>query len=486
MKMVSRYILSVEGITITKGPITILKDISFSLRKGESLAITGPSGSGKSTLGLALAGKIFYKGEIHFSEALQQNIIWVEQQQHFKNKFNTSDFYYQQRFNSYDSEETKTARDTLCGNDKIIDTIFEAMNISYLADKPLIQLSNGENKKLQVAGALLSAPSVLIFDQPFIGLDKETREYLHKLINKLAKQNILVILITTAEEIPVCITKIVSLEKGEVTAIEERNTFLEKHRNSVIEKKESQFDSDKLKSLSTVAQDDAFTFPIRMKNVNVQYEGNEILHNINWDVKKGERWLLSGPNGAGKSTLLSLVTADNPQAYANEIYLFDKRRGSGESVWDIKKRIGYLSPELHIFFDQSCNCFEAVASGLFDTIGLFRQLSDNDIQLVNNWMEITGIEKLKLKKLYELSAGEQRLALLARALVKDPPLLILDEPCQGIDTDKQSYLLDLINTICLTRNKTMIFVTHYATAKPRCIDHIIKLDSGKIVEAGPC
>lgn len=484
--MDSGFILRAEKLTVHKGTLPILQDISFLLRQGDHLAVTGASGSGKTTLGLALAGKIFYKGEIHISPALRQNITWVEQQHHFKNNFNTSDLYYQQRFNSYDSEETKTARQALTGNDKNIDAVLETMKISYLAEKPLIQLSNGENKKLQIAGALLSDPSVLIFDQPFVGLDKETRAYLHDLMNKLANQNILIILITTPDEIPVCITKVLRLEKGRVTTIEKRKTFLEKHFRQAGKEKESIADVEKRKALCANLQPGAFHYAIRMKNVNVQYEEKKILMAINWEVKKGERWLLSGPNGAGKTTLLSLVTADNPQAYANEIYLFDKKRGSGESIWDIKRKVGYLSPELHLFFDQTCNCFEAVASGLFDTIGLFRQLSEKDIQVVNNWIEITGIERIKQKRLYELSTGEQRMVLLARALVKDPPLLILDEPCQGIDAGKQAHLLDLINTICLTRNKTMVFVTHYDSEKPGCIDHIIKLDGGKIVEAGPC
>src|SRR5688572_13384763 len=112
-----------------------------------------------------------------------------------------------------------------------------------------------------------------------------------------------------------------------------------------------------------------------MKKVSVQYGDKIILDEVNWKVMKGERWLLSGPNGAGKSTLLSLITADNPKAYANSIFLFGKKRGSGESIWDIKKKIGFISPELHLFFDQGTSCFDVIASGLFDTIGLFRQLS---------------------------------------------------------------------------------------------------------------
>jgi molybdate transport system ATP-binding protein len=478
------FVVRVKNISVNRSGRLILDEISFILHIGEHLAITGVSGSGKSTLGLVLAGKIFHKGEIEYTPSVSNSIVWTEQQHHFKNRYNISDLYYQQRFNSYDSEETQTVIGSLVASDGETGKVLQMLGIEYLRDKPLIQLSNGENKKLQVAQALLLQPSVLIMDQPFIGLDAVTRSYMHDLINALANQGILIILITSVDEMPDCISKVITLDKGNIKSIESRKDFLENHPkqdryviNTVMA------DKAKLEKHSS-AQDENFEYAIRMKNVNVQYGEKRILQDINWEVKKGERWLLSGPNGAGKSTLLSLVTADNPQAYANEVYLFDKKRGSGESIWDIKKKIGYLSPELHLFFDQGCTCFEAIASGLFDTIGLFRQLSEADAQTIVDWAEMTGIKDLLQKRLFELSAGEQRMVLLTRALVKNPPLLILDEPCQGMDDEKQSQLLELINSVCLYGNKTMVFVTHYADEKPACIDRFINLEEGKITGAG--
>ncbi|MES1222541.1 MAG: ATP-binding cassette domain-containing protein, partial [Bacteroidota bacterium] len=429
------FIVKAEKVSVQRGAAFVLKDISFVLREDDHLAIIGASGSGKTTLGLALAGRTFYKGKISFASDTGQNIVWIEQQHHFKNLSNTTDLYYQQRFNSYDSEQTQTVEEALGRNETDNKMILEMMKIEYLRNKPLIQLSNGENKKLQIAKALLSQPSALIMDQPFIGLDTETREFFHDLIDQLVKQGILIILITAPDEIPECITKVLSLENGNMKSIEDKEGFLKRYSSQKNLTKSLSINSEKLKELSN-SDVNGFHYAIKMRNVKVQYGDKKILQDINWEVKRGERWLLSGANGAGKSTLLSLVTADNPQAYANEIYLFDRRRGTGESIWDIKKKIGYLSPELHLFFDQSSTCFEAVASGLFDTIGLFRQLSDADIKSIEEWMEITGIGEWKYKRLYELSTGEQRLVLLVRALVKNPPLLILDEPCQGLDKEK--------------------------------------------------
>ncbi|MGH2647015.1 MAG: ABC transporter ATP-binding protein, partial [Ginsengibacter sp.] len=215
-------------------------------------------------------------------------------------------------------------------------------------------------------------------------------------------------------------------------------------------------------------------------DTNVTYNNRKILDHINWEVNKGECWSVSGHNGSGKSTLLSLITGDNPQAFANEIYLFDRKKGSGESIWDIKQKIGYVSPELHHYFESSCSCFEVVASGLFDTIGLFKVLSEKQKLIVTEWMSLLQIENFGKKLFKQLSNGEQRLVLLARALVKNPPLLILDEPCQGLDIEVSAWFIALINDICVRMKKTLVYVSHYEEEIPPCVAYTLKLEQGKI------
>ena len=474
--------MKVENLAVNRSGKNVLDGISFSLYENESLAITGPSGSGKTLLALALAKKIFYRGEIQFVNNSNTNIVFVEQLHHFKNLQHTNDLYYQQRFNSYDTEETETVAQSLGENLKQAEVFLKEMGIEYLRDVRLIQLSNGENRKLQILKARLEEPKVLILDQPFIGLDKETRTWLQQQFDALIKSGVLLILITSPEEIPASISKVLCLENGEVKSFEKLETFKKRIELDPIETKSDFVSPDLKKILETEPTDTAYESVIEMRNVSIQYGDKIILDKVNWKVMKGERWLLSGPNGAGKSTLLSLITADNPKAYANSFFLFGKKRGSGESIWDIKKRIGFISPELHLYFNQSSTCFETVASGLYDTIGLFRQLSDEDIELVDQWMEFCRLKDIKQKRLYELSVGEQRAVLLTRALVKNPPLLILDEPCQGLDTERKNEFLELINEVCTRGNKTMVFVSHYEKNRPSCISHFIKLENGRVVE----
>src|SRR5690606_30577404 len=218
-----------------------------------------------------------------------------------------------------------------------------------------------------------------------------------------------------------------------------------------------------------------------MNNVNVRYGSKQILEGINWEIKQGDRWNLRGPNGAGKSTLLSLINGDNPQAYANDIVLFDRKRGSGESIWDIKKKIGYVSPEFFQFFPTQQNCLDIVCSGFFDTLGLFRKCNENQKKIALQWLESTGLASESNNKFSKLTVSQQRICLITRALVKNPPLLILDEPCQGLNTEQKDKLKQLINQICASSNITLIYVSHYPEDIPDCVNKSLSLENGKVI-----
>jgi molybdate transport system ATP-binding protein len=206
----------------------------------------------------------------------------------------------------------------------------------------------------------------------------------------------------------------------------------------------------------------------QMVDVNVRYDFKNILQQVNWEVKKGEKWGLSGPNGAGKSTLLSLVTGDNPQAYANEIYLFDKRRGSGESIWDIKRKIGYISPEMHLYFDFSATTFQSIASGLFDTIGLFKQLNPEQEALVLRWIQIIGLQNKRNKLLAQLSLGERDLCY-CKSLIKIRHYSFSTNPCQELDKEHIDSFKRWSIYFC-KYNTTLIYVSHYREEIPDGVD----------------
>jgi len=481
-----QLLVSLQQVSIRLGGHTILDNISFNIRAGEQWAITGASGSGKTALAHALAGQLFYRGEIQFAPAGEHHtprVIVVEQQHTFKNRSNTRDFYYQQRFNSADADNSLTVGEVLDehgGPAARASEWIPALHLAPLLNEPLLQLSNGENKRLQLAVALLEEPDWLVLDNPFTGLDTEGRKTLHGIINTLGgagrQGSPHILLISSPAGLPDCITHIALLDKGRLAwAGPKEEAPL--HAAAVA----PPLDLSLLQHLPAPAGDD-FVYAVKMNHVTVRYGDRTILDAIDWEVKKGERWNLSGPNGAGKSTLLSLITADNPQAYANPIWLFDQKRGSGESIWDIKQKTGFVSPELHVYFEQGTSCFEVVASGLFDTIGLFRRLSNGQEETVLLWLQLLHMAALRDKQFHQLSAGEQRMLLLARALIKNPPLLILDEPCQGLDDEQTVYFRQLIDRICDVFPTTLIYVSHYQKDIPACVNRFLRLEGGKRID----
>lgn len=481
--------LSIRGLNVTIGAQRVLTNINLDIHDGEQWMVAGPAGSGKSVFAYTLAGRHFFTGTIHTSfgdpENFYQLVKIVEQQHRFRDITNRIDFYYQQRYNSFDAERTITVQEDLSSyfgdgeNGFSRSELLDLLEVNQLLDEPLIQLSNGENKRLQLVKALLQKQKLLILDQPFVGLDAVGRERLKKILKQLSQRGVQMILISSTNQIPDYITHIAIMENGILkNALAKSDFRIPEFLNESL----PLISRTELEAIGNTTTAD-FDIAVKMTDVNIIYGDKKILRHINWEVRRGEKWGLSGPNGAGKSTLLSLITADNPQAYANEIYLFDRRRGTGESIWDIKRKIGYISPELHLYFDFSATAFQSIASGLFDTIGLFRQLNAEQEALVFRWINIIGLQDKQNKLLKLFSLGEQRLILLARALIKNPPLLILDEPCQGLDEKHVQIFRTMVNEFCQIYNTTLIYVTHYREEIPDVVDQFIHIEHGMITGA---
>jgi molybdate transport system ATP-binding protein len=199
---------------------------------------------------------------------------------------------------------------------------------------------------------------------------------------------------------------------------------------------------------------------VAMNNVRVCYGEKIILTGLCWQVNQGEHWKITGPNGAGKTTLLNLVSGDHPQAYCNEISLFGRRRGTGESIWDIKQNVGIISPDLQLAYRVSVSARLCILSGLFDSIGVYDAVSPAQRNLADQWLSYLGLQDRADRPLRHFSYGEQRMLLIARGLIKHPPLLILDEPCQGLDDHNRIKVLKLLGEFAAGSESTLLYVTH--------------------------
>ena len=221
----------------------------------------------------------------------------------------------------------------------------------------------------------------------------------------------------------------------------------------------------------------------------VSYNDRPVINHLSWTVNPGEHWQIVGPNGAGKSTLLSLVTGDHPQGYSNDLTLFGRRRGSGETIWDIKKHIGYVSSSLHLDYRVSTNVRNVILSGYFDSIGIYQAVSDKQHKLVQQWLDILGIDKRTADApFHSLSWGQQRLALIVRALVKHPTLLILDEPLQGLDPLNRQLVRRFVDVLIGEGATQLLFVSHHAEDAPDCITHrlaFVPSGDGYTYQLGP-
>ena len=481
--------IKISNARARKPEWSMAEPVDFTMEEGEHIAIIGRNGSGKSMFVDILTGRhpaFPNMVEYGFDEPYN-NLKHIT----FRDTYggdNDRTYFLQQRWNQMEiDEETPTVGSKLeeaykmAGEDTperraLQKHIYELFQLEPLLDKYIILLSSGELRKYKLASSLFTNPKVLIMENPFIGLDAKTRDQLKELMRTLTEEQGLQIILVLAktDEIPEFITHIVEVREMKVKDKMLREEWLTRATKDH-SLGHSLADTPQPEKRQSSRDSSSTTEVIHFNKVTIRYGARTILKDLDWIVRRGEHWALSGDNGSGKSTLLSLVCADNPQAYANDIVLFGRQRGTGESIWDIKHHIGYVSPEMHRAFLRDYPAIEVVASGLHDAVGLYKRPRPEQMSICEFWMDIFGVLHYRDTSMLKLSSGEQRLVLLARAFVKDPSLLILDEPLHGLDLTNRRLVKDVIETFCQRSNKTLVMVTHYQEEFPKCIQQTKKL-----------
>ncbi len=478
-------VIQLKDAVVRHPDLQFAAPLNWSLLPGENVVLIGPNGAGKSLLMDVLSGKIALKsGELRIPALEYENrsITQVIRSMAFKDISSITPDYehssYQQRWNSQEAESSPLAIELirLHPDTAYTDLILDLLEIRSLLDRKMIHLSSGELRKFLIARTLMSRPRVLMLDNPFIGLDAASRDRLNATLKTLSELEglQLVFVLSNPSDIPDFVNQVYPmfdrrlLEPLTVDAFRADKTLLKTlfpiQPTHATNREFAAFDPS-----GSAPDEPCLDAVVRLSGVTIRYGSNTILNELFWTIKKGERWALLGPNGSGKSTLLSLICADNPQAYANNLELFGVKRGSGESIWDIKRNIGYVSPEMHHYYLKNVPCKDIVGSGLFDTIGLYRNCNKSQLETVATWMERFGIEKLAEKSFLKISSGEQRLCLLARAFVKEPSLLIMDEPLHGLDASNKLKTRQIIDEFCNDASITLIYVTHYPEEMPTCV-----------------
>ena len=428
---------------------------------GQSWGIVGRNGSGKSTLAESLADK--YHGSL-VSFEVEDRLLERELREDDSEFLDKVDY-------------GRTARqliDEVRPPEGDLLALATPLGLADLLDQGFLTLSTGERRRLMLARALIQDPALLVLDEPFDGLDQAFRAPLKELL----EGRDLIIVANRLSDLDGLVSHLACVEGGQC--------LLAGPRDEIIANEAFQNLMELDREPPVLPKSETLSAPpgplVAMKNITVIHGGREIISSLDWTVERGQNWKISGPNGCGKSTLVNLVTGDHPQCYSNEVQVMGVQRGSGESVWDIKALIGIVSPTLHQQYRVGANALTVVASGFFDSVGLYKNVPPERIETARVWLDLVGMTPWKARPFRSLSYGQQRLLLIARALVKQPPLLILDEPCQGLDPMNRALVLSVIDRIAATSLTQILYITHEPEDQLACLTHSLRHDGAGWVE----
>lgn len=472
--MKTSFIVRLASPRLGYGNVVLQNPHSVSVPEGVT-AVIGPNGAGKSTLGLVIEkGRYAYGNRLEFTRPDMKVRMITFTDIHSLTGIEVT--RHDQRLEATVNDLVPTVGEIL--GQKAVASRFtelcETFALRDITDKRVNYLSSGELRKLLIINALVDAPDLLILDNPYIGLDAISRGELDKALTGVSQTGTsIMMLLCDPADIPDYTDAVLPINDrivGEITTDSNEIARLRCPQSQ----EESTISSTDIPPAR--GEEEKFDIAFSITDGHLRYGSRSIIEGLEWTVGRGERWALMGPNGSGKSLLLSLICADNPQAYANRITLFDRRRGSGESIWEIKDRIGYVCPEMQLYFRSSLPVVEIVAAGLRNALSQFRKPTSDELVEARTWLGLVGIGGTADRSFTGLSSGEQRLVLLARTFIKQPPLLILDEPLHGLDPEHKRRVREIIDMLALRNGTTIIFVSHYANEIPSSVTKTMRLE----------
>ena len=494
-----------ENATL-RGPAgLVFAKSNLSLCSGERWAIVGPSDSGQDLLLAALAGKVilaegrlrhpFLENDARFVDSvygvLPPGSIAIASMKQHRQLLLAREFHQLRWHGSFTSDSTRVReylergqveqRNPYAVTDvegaprfkRACQREIDRFELAALLDRPLVALSNGELHRLLLARALMLDPGLLLVDEPFAGLDMHSRGMLLEILDFLHAEGTGVVLaFAQPDDLPESISHIIEVQEHRILYAGPRR---ELHAPSV--------------RRATVVASHAGFAPgpplVEFRDVTVRQGAVVLLDHVTFTISRGEHWALVGPNGSSKSTLLSLILADNPQAFANHIRVAGRQLGPGCGIWEIKALLGWVSPELEAHYPPDASALDAVRSGFSSSLGVHAEPTHDQWAAALDWLDRLSLAGVGSHPFASLGTRDRRMVLLARAAVHDPALLILDEPCLGLDQPSRERLLAAIEATALALRAGMIFVTHDPTEIPSSVTKLMVLENGRLRHAGP-
>ncbi len=451
--------MQLDNCEVVLSPDFTTRALSFSLRPGQHAMVVGRNGAGKSVLLKVLSGQ----GDIVSGlRKIPKQVAVV------------SSFHQQQLIAAERKKDDADIVDVVPIPTKVKEllpakksdelvSLYSLLKLEPLLEKPFLALSTGETRKLLFAMAMATSPEVLILDEPWQGIDEVTRNSLMDYLQCIQQDIQIIIAVNRLQDMPdipavltVMTNEAVAFQSEKAQSAAKNIADCETWFRLQHEKVKLPGTTKKCEEKNNVSGSPLVT----LRNGSVSYDGNIVFSGVNWEINPGEHWQITGPNGAGKTCLLELLTGDNFQCYNNDLTLFGVKRGSGESIWDIKQHIGILSNAFHLSYRVDCSVSSVILSGFYDTIGLYERAGREQHSIAMAWLNMLGMSAKYDSPFQSLSFGDQRLVLIARAMIKYPRLLILDEPCNGLDALNRLTVLALIEQIAQQGRTTVLFVSN--------------------------
>ncbi|MCP4880426.1 MAG: molybdate ABC transporter ATP-binding protein ModF [Gammaproteobacteria bacterium] len=456
-----------------------LNNINWTIEDQHHWVITGTNGAGKSALAAALAGA----GDRLSGQILglpeRIGVVSFEAQEELIDKERKKD---DADIMDVISEGTPV-RDIIfsdCLDPDTAQQLVTLFGLDYLLARAFRKLSTGESRKVMIIRALSCKPQLLLLDEPFDGLDATTMGMLQNHLERLVERIPIIMVCNRFDEIPDFVTHIAYMQAGELTMqVERQDQDAYDNLYQLLHLKTTDLTIPKAEAETAIAKLPANQPLVKLTNLTIKYDEFKLIDQLNWTIQPNQHWQLSGPNGSGKTAILSIITGDHPQCYTNDILVFGFQRGNGESIWQIKQFIGYVSTALQWEYRVQISLRNVIISGFHDSIGLYTKATDRQKQIADQWLALLGMNDRADAPFQKLSFGDQRLLLIARAMVKHPPLLILDEPCLGLDDMNRQLVLALIEKICASSETSVIYVNHHAEDKIIGIEHFLSLEKNQ-------
>ena len=443
-------------INITNFEHAQLSIKNWEVLANESWCILGRNGSGKQYIDQLLTGELQPDSVDDFiiPHADKVGMVSFESQQEVYEhelKMDASDFT--------DANDIGTKAKDFLPEDKLNDPLISEFGLTHRLESGYRQLSTGEGRKLLILQAIFNGVELLVCDNPFDSLDEASCLALSNALERLSISGINVLLmLNNRQDIPTWCNKIAFIERGQLDIVGKCDSDETKRQLDALLK--PVLDEVSWPTNTQELCDYKHPYLVKLTNGKVQYSGVSVFDGLDVHIKPLQHTLITGPNGSGKSTLMQLITGDCTQCYSNDIHVLGYKRGSGESIWELKAQMGIVSAELHRQYRVSVDLLTVILSGFYDSIGLYQKPTEKQLAIATQWLEKIGLSAQKNQLFQQLSYGEQRLVLIARALVKSPYLLILDEPTQGLDELNRHRILNFLEHLATQKHSTMLLVSH--------------------------